>query len=218
MILIHRPLLSERPSLQISAEVAQAALNTCAASAEEITQILQLYAARYRPTSSTFSLSYAAYISAQVHVRALAKSHSPASIRSLKFCLDTLDQHEIIYSASKRANAIIRHLIGRSGISGIGSDTTAPLADATAAAGTSVELGDKRGPYDSSATRMTLQCHVDADTTSASQALMDFNPQAMVEGDSQWLSQLLDGPIFHDIYTNDRMMMYGSLFDSGDMA
>ncbi|KAH6658845.1 fungal-specific transcription factor domain-containing protein, partial [Plectosphaerella plurivora] len=223
MILIHRPLLSKRRSLQLHADVAQAALNTCVAAAEEITYILRLYAARYRLTSSTFSLSYAAYISAQVHARALAIDTSRSSAGSLEFCLSALDQHEIIYSASKRANTIIRHLIGRPRIDGLGSTAPATLAEATGETLLGTEA-DNMPPNNASAGATTSQYPDDPGSTWVSTmvvapcgAMTDLNLQPMAENDDQW-HYLLDGPIFHDIYANDRMMIDGAAYDFGNAS
>ncbi|CZR55906.1 uncharacterized protein PAC_05794 [Phialocephala subalpina] len=117
VILVHQLLLSNSRSLSTPRNVAHEALITCMTAANEITHILQVYEKLYDPSSATFSLSYATYISAKIHVHILAQHGDQfGTTKSLQICLKALDRHQRIYSAARRAKAIAETLMTRMGV------------------------------------------------------------------------------------------------------
>ncbi|PVH70630.1 hypothetical protein DL98DRAFT_436646 [Cadophora sp. DSE1049] len=117
VILTHRLLLSDKGSVSSSPTQNTEALNACMTAANEITKILQVYEGLYNPSSATFALSYATYISAKVHLHVLAYPGSHTStLDSLRICLKALDQQQHLYSASIRAMAMTKKLMTRTGV------------------------------------------------------------------------------------------------------
>lgn len=67
--------------------------------------------------NAPYLLSYAAYISATIHVRVLAQGEfGYDAFQSLKACLSALGEHQYLYSAAKRAKQVIHILMTRSGL------------------------------------------------------------------------------------------------------
>ncbi|KAF4463659.1 aldehyde dehydrogenase [Fusarium albosuccineum] len=134
IILTHRLVLSEEESNPPSPTRNTEAFMSCMNAANEIVQILQVYERHYNPSSATFALSYATYISAKVHVHALSHSGGthPSSLDSLRVCLGALDQHRKLYSASTRAKEMITKLMDRLGVrvggySGVSTPSSRPM-------------------------------------------------------------------------------------------
>lgn len=89
----------------------------CITAAKEITHILQVYEKLYNPSSATFSLSYATYISAKIHVHILARHGNQfGTFDSLYVCLVALDKHQNLYSTVRRAKIITEKLMARMGV------------------------------------------------------------------------------------------------------
>ncbi|KAJ3539971.1 hypothetical protein NM208_g5265 [Fusarium decemcellulare] len=134
IILTHRLVLSEEESNPPSPTRNTEAFMSCMNAANEIVQILQVYERHYNPSSATFALSYATYISAKVHVHALSHSGGthPSSLDSLRVCVGALDQHRKLYSASTRAKEMITKLMDRLGVrvvgySGVSTPSSRPM-------------------------------------------------------------------------------------------
>ncbi|KAK2685870.1 hypothetical protein QWA68_015082 [Fusarium oxysporum] len=115
VILTHRMLVSEGDDAGGSCRSPEAFSN-CMIAANEIVQILKVYGELYDPSSATFVLSYATYISAKVYlhnISMLNTSTRESSLESLHFCLDALDQHQKLYTAAVRAKETISKLMAR---------------------------------------------------------------------------------------------------------
>ncbi|KAH7379595.1 fungal-specific transcription factor domain-containing protein [Pyrenochaeta sp. MPI-SDFR-AT-0127] len=117
VILVNRLLLSAHLSHQSAStqnHTVDEALATCMMAASKITEILQKYESLYIASSATFSLSYATCVSAKFHVNVLAKHGNRfGTLSSLRTCMNALDDHQTIYSASRRARNAILSLIAR---------------------------------------------------------------------------------------------------------
>lgn len=110
VILIHRLFISDR-SLSTRATTGEA-LMVCWNAANEIAHIIQVHENLYQPLSETFSLCYAAHISALFHIHALAQhGNRNGALDSLTVCLRTLDKHQTIYLAAKRARSVLGTLM-----------------------------------------------------------------------------------------------------------
>ncbi|KAG5782204.1 hypothetical protein H9Q73_004132 [Fusarium xylarioides] len=119
MVLTHRLLVSE------GNDASGEAFANCMIAANEIAHILKIYSELYDPTSATFVLSYATYISAKVHLHNISILNTPtrgSSLESLQFCLNALDEHQKLYTAAVRAKETIVRLMARLKIN-IGGDS-----------------------------------------------------------------------------------------------
>jgi hypothetical protein len=115
VILVHRLLLSNN-SLS-PGPIASQAFASCWKSASEIAHILRVHEKLYKPCSETFSLCYAAYIGATIHVQNLAKHGDEfGALESLHTCLDCLNKHQALYSAARRARTIIAKIMEQKGV------------------------------------------------------------------------------------------------------
>jgi hypothetical protein len=118
-ILLYRRLVLENPAGDdsSSSNMKHDALTTCLGAAREISLMLQIFGKFYNQIRATFSLSYAAYISATIYLRVLARNvNDSASRESFTTCLNALDEHAKIYTAARRARAIINKSMAKIGI------------------------------------------------------------------------------------------------------
>lgn len=84
----------------------------CAGASMEIAQLLRVYATAYSVSSAPYSISYSTYISATILVRLVAQMGvDSAASNSLRTCLHMLREHQILYSAAKRARTTIERLM-----------------------------------------------------------------------------------------------------------
>ena len=117
VILLHRPLLSYDRLRSASPQAVYESFVTCASAAIGVTRILHAYEKAYAVGSAPYLMSYATYISATIHVRVVGQSTSSSeAYEALKTCLDTLDEHQHVYSAARRAKQAIHALMGRMGV------------------------------------------------------------------------------------------------------
>ena len=97
--------------------VAFESFRTCAAAANCIAQYLESYNRVHSFQFAPFSLFYASYVSATIHVRIAAQHHlSSDASKSLQMCLSVFDQNELNNPAVKKAKAIIHKMIKRMGV------------------------------------------------------------------------------------------------------
>ncbi|KAF4120593.1 Pfam:BB1 [Geosmithia morbida] len=117
MILLYRPFVSGGHLGAVSESAARQAFAHCASAAIDTHRTLQLYRQHFGTDTTPYSISYAAYVSATIHVRMAAQSApgSPAHER-LGTCLDTLRGQKMFGRAPERTLRILRGLAARMGV------------------------------------------------------------------------------------------------------
>ena len=196
---------------------AKEALIACMAAAGEIAQILQMYERCYAPETSTFLLSYAAYISANFSVQVLSRGIDHGSLNSLKVCLHALEKHDMVHTAAKRAKVIIEALIARAHLN-IGDrgaaaasleqqDWTSPdgiastLVQCDDASSMTVhnDPPDIQGDYREPLGPVSGAPQWDLDLSGLDVDFSALNDNIAENGAEGW-ADLLQGPMFHDLY------------------
>ena len=198
---------------------AKEALIACMSAAGEIAQILQMYERCYAPETSTFLLSYSAYISANFFVQVLSRGIDHGSLHSLRICMHALEKHQMVHTAAKRAKVIIEALIARANlnIGGRGEAATASLEqqDWTSPDGiapTLVQCDDSSSiaaQADTALSGGNSYCEPAGPVLEVPRWDLDFsgldvdfsalNDNSTENGAEGW-ADLLQGPMFHDLY------------------
>ena len=200
---------------------AKEALIACMSAAGEIAQILQMYERCYAPETSTFLLSYAAYISANFFVQVLSRGIDHGSLHSLRLCMHALDKHQLVHTAAKRAKMIIEALIARANLDivGQGATVTAPLEqqdwtspdgiastlvpcdDSSSVVAQNDPVASLQGgnSYGESTGPVSEAPQWDLDFSGLDVDFSALNDNSAENGAEGW-ADLLQGPMFHDLY------------------
>ncbi|KAL1859290.1 hypothetical protein Plec18170_002406 [Paecilomyces lecythidis] len=115
-------ILTQRPSIIDSRgnkanSVALESIKACTTAANQIVQILDDYSQNFSIGSAPYLLSYAAYVSATIHVRVVAQTGpSSNAFHSLVLCRNVLRRNELLYSAAAKARTSLDKLINQLGI------------------------------------------------------------------------------------------------------
>lgn len=117
MVLLNRPFVSYDHLQSICPSIAPESFSACAAASTDFTCYLAAYEREFSLQKAPFIMSYAAYVSATIHVRIAAQgTPNSAAHGLLKACMRVLDENQATYWASHRANRIVRGLVKRMGV------------------------------------------------------------------------------------------------------
>lgn len=126
-ILLHRPFVSNDRLRVVSASTVTHFFTICAVAAAEIDDLLQAYQKLYTMATAPYVLSYAAYVSATIHVRVAAQMGiGSKAYAMLQTSLDVLRVHQKLFLGPKRALHVIEELVER--IMGSACDEDAALS------------------------------------------------------------------------------------------
>lgn len=118
IILLHRPFVSDGHLQSAGQSVASDSFASCAVAASNIDALLHKYMAGFCTRSSPYTISYATYVSATIHLRIAAQRDAGSEAhRRLRSCLDVLSEHQTMCHASRRALKILKGLMGRLNVS-----------------------------------------------------------------------------------------------------
>ena len=112
LILLHRPFLSEGHLSSVGTS-SRDEFSICESAAVDIDIILQWYKTQWCIKNAPYFLSYAAYASATIHVRAAAQNPRGEAHRRLQDCLEILSEHQKVCHAPRRALANLLLVIQR---------------------------------------------------------------------------------------------------------
>ncbi|ETN39778.1 uncharacterized protein HMPREF1541_06004 [Cyphellophora europaea CBS 101466] len=114
IILLYRPLVSDSHLQTADEAIASKSFARCAAAATDIDSLLRQYQKSFCVKSAPYTLSYATYVSATIHLRIAAqhRAGSAAHIR-LQNCLEILSEHQVVSHASRRCLRILNDLVKR---------------------------------------------------------------------------------------------------------
>lgn len=113
-ILLHRPFVSNDRLRVVSASTVTHFFTICAVAAAEIDDLLQAYQKLYDLAKAPYVLSYAAYVSATIHVRVAAQMGTGSKAYAmLQTSLDVLRVHQRLFLGPKRALRVIEELVER---------------------------------------------------------------------------------------------------------
>lgn len=116
-ILLHRPFVSEGHLQSALPAVALDSFSSCVAAADNIAQYLDSFNRAHTFNKLPYSLFYASYVSATIHVRIAAQKQLETNAYAyLRTCFLIFDQSGGGNTAANKARAVIQKLMDRTGV------------------------------------------------------------------------------------------------------
>lgn len=117
IILLHRPFVADGHLHSTARSISVNAFVACANAATTIVKILRVYDLAFSVQRAPYLISYATYVASTVHTRIAAKRGMGSDAhKSLETCLAVFRENQETNYAVRRADAIVRNLIKRFGV------------------------------------------------------------------------------------------------------